>query len=246
MRKKRSRRAVLITGASSGIGAMTALEFARAGWRVLAQYRSSDEKARGLQQEIEAAGGECILVKADLETRPGIGRLMRAGEAHAVDSLVNNAGTYRAGVHFSALGLDDLIATFTVNAFAPTLLACRFFRHMQERGFGRIVNVSSIAAKYGGSANSLHYGSSKRALEGLTKTLAKAGAEHNILVNTVRPGVIDTEFHKKFPKDMTARIAMIPVKRMGRAEDVAGIIYYLGSERNDFITNQTIAVSGGE
>lgn len=111
---------------------------------------------------------------------------------------------------------------------------------------GRIVNISSIVAKYGGSANSLAYGCSKRALEGLTKILAREGAGYNILVNTIRPGVIDTVFHRKFPKDMDKRIAMIPVKRMGRPMDVAGMVYFLGSEKNNFITNQVVTVSGGE
>ena len=92
----------------------------------------------------------------------------------------------------------------------------------------------------------MHYGCSKRALEGITKTLAKEGAAYNVLINTIRPGVIDTEFHKKFPKDMKSRIEMIPMKKMGTPDDAAYMIYYLGSEENRFITNEIIAVAGGE
>ena len=117
---------------------------------------------------------------------------------------------------------------------------------MKERAFGRIVNISSIAAKYGSSSSSMHYGCSKLALEGISKTLAREGAKDNVLVNTVRPGVIDTEFHKKFPKNMEKRISMIPAQRIGKPSEVADIVYYLGSEANTFITNETITVAGGE
>ncbi len=133
-----------------------------------------------------------------------------------------------------------------VNVFAAIAIAGRVFPGMQERGFGRIVNISSVAAKFGGSSHSLHYGCSKRALEGLTRTLAREGAAGNVLVNTVRPGVIDTDFHKRFPKDMARRIAMIPVRRMGTPDEVADMVFFLGSGHNTFITNQTLAVSGGE
>jgi 3-oxoacyl-[acyl-carrier protein] reductase len=92
----------------------------------------------------------------------------------------------------------------------------------------------------------MHYGCSKRALEGLSKTIAKEGAEYNILVNTIRPGVIDTDFHKKFPKDMRKRIEQIPLKKMGKASDVADLVFYLGSDKNNFITNEIVTISGGE
>ena len=102
------------------------------------------------------------------------------------------------------------------------------------------------AAKYGGSSYSMHYGCSKLAIEGVTKTLAKEGAEYNVFVNTVRAGVIDTEFHKKFPKDMKKRIEIIPLKKMGSPHDIADMVYYLGSDKNNYITNETITIAGGE
>ncbi|MFA5256470.1 MAG: SDR family oxidoreductase, partial [Candidatus Omnitrophota bacterium] len=128
----------------------------------------------------------------------------------------------------------------------PIRITSAVFAAMKKNMFGRIVNISSIAAKYGGSSRSMHYGCSKLALEGLTRTIAREGVAFNILANTVRPGVIDTDFHKKFPKDMKARISMIPMKRMGRPEEVADLIYYLGSGKNSFVTNETIAIAGGE
>jgi len=142
--------------------------------------------------------------------------------------------------------LQDIHRTFMINAFVPFVISSAVFIKMKRNNFGRIVNISSIAAKYGGSAYSMHYGCSKRALEGITKTLSKEGASCNVLVNTVRPGVIDTDFHKKFPKDMQERIKIIPLKRMGQVEEVADMVFFLSSDKNTFITNQTIGVSGGE
>jgi 3-oxoacyl-[acyl-carrier protein] reductase len=244
--KQLKHRTVFVTGAAAGIGRAIALKFAREGWDVLCHYHSSAEGARSLKKEITELGRSCDLLQADLSSKKSLHRLLGKLGEFRIDSLVNNAGSYSASRFFPELTLDELASAFAVNTFAPILIASRLFLTMKEQGFGRIVNISSIAAKYGGSAQSLHYGCSKRALEGLTKTLAREGAAHNILVNTLRPGVIDTDFHRKFPKDMKKRIAMVPAKKMGRPEDVAELVHYLGSEKNVFITNETIAISGGE
>lgn len=237
---------VFITGITSGIGEETALKFLDNGWNVLGQYCASDDKAKELEDRIKESGGECRLFKADLSSEDGIKALIEDLKGEEIESLVNNAGTYVVSEHFSELKLDTLTKTFMVNVFAPAILSSAVFEGMKKKGFGRIVNVSSIAAKYGGSSLSMHYGSSKRALEGITKTMARDGAGCNVLVNTVRPGVIDTEFHKKFPKDMTKRVEMIPARRMGTPSEVADLIYYLGSEINTFITNDIVTIAGGE
>lgn len=237
---------VLITGATSGIGHEIAVRFAEKGWNVICHYFSSDEKAEELKKLIEGCNVNCSLIKADFLKKADVEEMISKLSGYNIDSLINNAGTYIVSKHFSELTFDDIAGTFAVNVFAPMLLTVSIFMKMKDRHFGRIVNISSIAAKYGGSSQSMHYGSSKHALEGMAKTLAKEGAEHNVLVNTVRPGVIDTDFHKKFPKDMAKRIDMIPVKRMGIPKDVADMVYYLGSDVNTFITNEVITVAGGE
>lgn len=239
-------RTVLITGATSGIGRSIAIKFAKNGWNVLCHYHSSKEKAVELKRQIESMGVDCYLFRADFSSKKQIISLNAKLKTFQIDSLINNAGTYIVSKHFSELSIENITDTFIVNTFAPILLTAGIFMKMKEQQFGRIVNISSIAAKYGGSAFSMHYGCSKRALEGMTKTLAREGAEYNVLVNTVRPGVIDTDFHKKFPKDMTKRIGMIPVKRMGIPKDVADMVYYLGSEINNFVTNEVITIAGGE
>jgi len=209
-------------------------------------YFSSSKKAENIKRAVSACGVRCRLFRVDLSSKKSLTSFVGKIRKLNISSLINNAGTYLASRDFTQLSVADLVGTFMVNAFAPALISSGVFPRMKNDRFGRIVNISSIAAKYGGSRKSMHYGSSKRALEGVTKTLAREGAPHNVLVNTVRPGVIDTAFHKKFPKNMKKRIAMIPLKRMGKPEEIADIVYFLGSERNTLVTNDTLTVSGGE
>jgi NAD(P)-dependent dehydrogenase (short-subunit alcohol dehydrogenase family) len=246
-KEKKLNRSVLITGVTSGIGKEIAFKFGREGWDIIGHYCSSYKAAVSLKNElISKYKINVSLHRADFSTRNKIMKFIKKIEAYNIDTLVNNAGTYISQIPFKDLTMFDLEKTFAVNVFAPMLIACKIFKSMKKQRFGRIVNISSIAAKYGGSRYSMHYGCSKSALEGLTKTLAKEGAPFNILVNTIRPGVIDTDFHKKFPKDMSKRIRMIPVQRMGSPRDIAEMTYYLGSEKNNFISNETIAIAGGE
>jgi len=239
-------RTVLVTGGALGIGRAIASTYALNGWNVICHYFSSHEKANSVKHEINNIGRRCKLIQSDLSLMEGIEGFIKKIKHFRIDALINNAGTYVAQKYFSELAYADLLETFTLNTFAPILLSSFVFEEMKKRNFGRVVNISSIAAKYGGSSHSAHYGCSKRALEGLTKTLAREGAPYSILVNTIRPGVIDTDFHAKYPKDMNKRIAMIPLKRMGTSTEVAEMAYFLGSERNTFITNEIITISGGE
>jgi len=118
---------------------------------------------------------------------------------------------------------------------------------MSRQCSGRIVNISSIGVKFGGSTRSMHYSASKAALEALTRSLAKAGTGFNVLVNAVRPGVTDTPLHKKTGrKDLTKRRNLIPLKRLARPEEISNVVMFLAGEKNTFITNSIIDVAGGE
>lgn len=241
------KKTVLITGITGGIGSAIALQFAKEGWNVLGQYHSSPQKMQALKEAIGKFKGECSSFRANFVSKTELGQFINHLKKYKIDSLVNNAGGYVAKRHFEKLTAEDLIDTFMLNTFAPILIATHLFVQMQKRKYGRIVNISSIAAKYGGGFTySMHYGCAKRALEGLTKTLARQGAKDNILVNTIRPGVIDTDFHKKTRKDINKRIGLIPLQKMGKPEDIAKMVFYLASDQNEFITNEIVTVAGGE
>lgn len=239
-------RTVLITGGAVGIGRSIALKYALNDWNVICHYFSSHERASSVKHEINDIGQRCSLIQGNLSSMEDIEDFIEEIRYIKIDALINNAGGYVSEKHFTNLRYKDLLETFTLNIFAPILISSHVFINMKESNFGRIVNISSIAAKYGGSRSSLHYGCSKCALEGLTKTLAKEGADYDVLVNTIRPGVIDTNFHSKYPKDIETRIAMVPLKRIGTPEEVAEVVYFLGSEKNTYITNEVVTISGGE
>lgn len=244
---RKMKKTVLITGSTGGIGAAVALQFAREGWNILGQYRSSERKARALKRSLEKFNAACVFWKVDFLSKAQTMAFIRKMKAYEIHSLVNNAGAYVVKRHFKELTLQNLTDSFMVNTFAPIVLATHVFDRMQKKKYGRIVNISSIAAKYGGGfVYSMHYGCAKRALEGLTKTLARQGAKDNILVNTVRPGVIDTGFHGRSRRDIEKRVPFIPLQRMGTPEEVARLVFYLGSDENQFMTSETVTISGGE
>lgn len=245
-RNANEKRTVLITGVSSGIGERVAEKFIGNGWNIIGHYRTNSKQLAQIRKMADENHADNLFIQADLSTTSGISKFNERIGNERIDCLVNNAGSYNIKKEYAALTFADLTKTFGLNTFAPILIAAKVFEGMMKRKFGRIVNISSISAKYGGARNSLHYGCSKLALEGLTKTLAREGAGYNILVNTIRPGVIDTPFHEKYSKNMDERIKMIPLKRMGLPQEVADMVYYLGSDQNQYMTNETVTIAGGE
>lgn len=242
-------RRVLVTGASSGIGAATARLLAARGAAVAVHYRSRQAEAVALSEAIVKAGGRAVALSADLLDPEARRRLVPAAvEAlGGLDALVNNAGGPIVRESLTSITMDQWRSAFELNVHAPFALAQQAFIHMQANGGGRIVNVSSIGVKYGGSERTLHYASAKAALETMALGLAKAGARHGILVNVVRPGVIDTPAHADLAeRERADRVARIPVGHAGRPADVAEMIGFLLSSAADFITGQILAVSGGD
>ena len=136
---------------------------------------------------------------------------------------------------------------FNVNVKSPFLLSMRFVELMKDYKRGRIINISSIGVKYGGSVNSMPYTISKAALEAMTVSFAKEGAKYNILVNALRVGVTNTGIHDKSNnKNMNKRVEMIPLKRMAEPEEIAEYILFLSSEQCNFTTGSIITIAGGE
>ena len=239
---------VLITGASGGIGSCMALLFAEYGANVGIHYNVGENESTLLVDNIKKMGVDGAAFQADL-TKESSKSIIPSFINHfgGLDVLINNAG--------AAIGPKDILdmdeeswdKTFQLNTRAPFFLAQNAFKHMKNNKGGRIINISSISVKYGGSSQTLHYGAAKSALETITLGLSKTGAKHNILVNTIRGGYIDTPMHEKMGrKNVKERIDMIPLKRAGKPQDMARMALFLASEAGDFITGETFTVAGGD
>ncbi len=237
---------VLITGASGGIGREISILFAKKKWNVLCHYNSSKNNIEDLEKCFKDNNSNYYFIKSDFSKKEDVDIFIDRLNEFNINSIINNAGISIKDNRQHEVDLSKIIELFMINVFAAMAISKSIFDKMKNNNFGRIVNISSIGAKYGSSISSLPYACSKLALEGITKTFAREGAKYNVLVNTVRPGVMDTEFHKKVSKNLKKRISLIPLKKMIGVKEVAEMIYYLGSEKNNFITNEIITVAGGE
>jgi 3-oxoacyl-[acyl-carrier protein] reductase len=230
----------LITGGSRGIGRAIAIGLARAGADVSFTYRSRVDDAQATAAAIEALGRRVVVIQADVADRDDVARLVReATEARGrVEILVNNAGIIRPQplADISASDWDDLIATNLTSAFLVTQAVVPA---MREAGWGRILNLSSVAAQLGGVVGP-HYAASKAGLHGLTHSYAALLAKDGITVNTIAPALIETEMVTSNPR---ATPALLPVGRFGRIEEVGDVAVMLAT--NAYITGQTINVNGG-
>tara|TARA_B100000686_G_C16732373_1_gene941492 strand:+ start:870 stop:1616 length:747 start_codon:yes stop_codon:yes gene_type:complete len=239
---------VLITGASGDIGASMALLFAEHGAILGLHYNLGKHAADLLARDIEKLGAKVSLFQADLVEESGEAMVDAFIDRFGgIDILVNNAGAIFGFKDFLELDDKSWERTFKLNAQTPFFIARRTFSHMKENGGGRIINISSVAAKYGGSEKSLHYGAAKAALEAETIGMARAGAKYGILINAIRGGFIGTSFHQKLgSKNIEERVKLIPLKRAGKPEDLARMVLFLASKAGDFITGEILAVTGGD
>jgi 3-oxoacyl-[acyl-carrier protein] reductase len=236
-----TKRVALITGGSRGIGRAVALALARAGADVAVNYRDHQRQAAEVVDSILAGGGRAMAVGADVSSRRAVEAMVKEVETGLgpIDVLVNNAGV--AAVR----GLDDLTeedfdSTMAINLKSAFLCISAVLPGMRARRWGRIVNMSSIAAR-GGGLIGVHYNASKAGLEGLTRGYASRLAAEGVTVNAVAPGPIDTDMAA--PLKAAGHGARVPVGRLGDADEVAKAVLMLVD--NAFMTGQTIAVNGG-
>ncbi|OGT50998.1 MAG: hypothetical protein A3E84_05805 [Gammaproteobacteria bacterium RIFCSPHIGHO2_12_FULL_42_13] len=240
------KKVAIITGASRGIGAATAMLLAKQGYAVCINYHHTKDQAEKLAATINQANGQAIAVQADMASENDISTMFAITDKKlgTITALINNAGTNGGICEVEHITADCLQSVFATNVFG-TFFACReAIKRMKTHGSGNIVNVSSEAAKFGGTKMA-HYSSSKAAVNTLTIALAREVAAYNIRVNAISPGVIDTEMHHSSPTDrVTALINSLPMKRMGKADEVAELIAWLISEHASYISGTIVPITG--
>ena len=233
-------RIALVTGGSRGIGAAVAVSLAEAGAAVAVNYREKKAEAEAVAKAIRDRGGKAMVVQADVSRTPDVARMIAAveDELGSVDVLVNNAGI---GI---IRGIDDLTeedfdVTIAVNLKSAFLCTQAVIPGMRARTWGRIINLSSGAARGGGGIGP-HYNASKAGMEGLTRGYAARLVKEGITVNAVAPSLIETDMVKQ---GLASSPARIPLGRFGTSEECAQVVMML--VRTEYMTGQTVALSGG-
>jgi 3-oxoacyl-[acyl-carrier protein] reductase len=239
-----------VTGSSTGIGAASAVALARQGCRVAVHYNRSEDEAREVMEQITASGGDAMLVGGDVSDAGEVERMAREVEDRygRLDVLVNNAGSLIERRSFSEMTEDLWDRVISVNLKSVFLCSKAVLPMMKRQGSGRIINMTSVAARNGGGPGSAAYASAKGGVSTLTRAMAKDLVSENILVNGVAPGVITTPFHDRFtPPDVRENMAAaIPMGREGTPEEVAGAVLFLASPWADYLVGEIIEVNGGQ
>ncbi|WP_395027992.1 SDR family oxidoreductase [Comamonas odontotermitis] len=242
----------LITGASRGIGAATALLAARQGWDVAVNYSANEGAAREVVQAVQALGRRAIAVQADVADEVQVLAMFARVDAELgrITALVNNAGVVDRAQRLQDMNLARWRRMFDINVIGSFLCAREAVRRMStaEGGAGgSIVNVSSRAACLGSANQYVDYAAAKAAIDTMTLGLAHEVASQGIRVNAVRPGLIETDIHASGGQpDRIARLAPgVPMGRGGTAEEVAEAICWLMSDKSSYSTGAIIDVSGG-
>src|SRR6202030_1332871 len=244
-----SKPVVLITGALTGIGRATAFAFAQEGSRVVISGRR-DDAGEALVTELRALGTEAEFVRADVRREDDVRNLVdktveRFGR---LDVAVNNAGTEGEPGPLTEQSAETYAATFDTNVLGTILSLKHEMRVMLAQRHGNIVNLSSTFGSRGAAGASM-YVASKHAVEGLTKAAALEGAGAGVRVNAVAPGPVETEMLNRFTGNADRKaslVAGVPVKRAGKAQEIAQAIVFLASDKVDYLTGQIIGVNGGK
>jgi len=240
----------LVTGASSGIGRASAKEFAKAGAKVVVHYNVSNADAEAVVDAIRKEGGEAVALQADVSRKEEVEALVQATLERfgTIDILINNAGALikRETLENMEEALWDEV--MDVNLKSIFLVSQAVIPVMKAKKYGKIINLTSIAARVGGGVGAGHYSASKGGILTLSKNMAKELAPHGIIVNAISPGIIDTRFHERFttPEIFNKFKESVVLKRAGTAEEVAWPILFLCSEYAAYIVGETIEINGGQ
>lgn len=238
---------ILITGAGSGIGRSTALVFAREGANVVCADIDPDAAERVANQVIQL-GAKASFVKCDVTDRPEVDAMVAQAisDFGRVDFELNAAGGALARKSFLEITDDLWERTYALNVKGTFNSAQAVIPHMLEKGGGVIVNIASVAARVGGAGNSVHYASSKGAVDTMTMGIGREFAGRGIRCLSISPGVVDTPFHKETPDEVLSMYSeLTPMGRMAQPEEIAETVLFACSDAAPYMTADTIMVSGG-
>lgn len=242
---------VLITGASTGIGAAAARAFAQHGSKVVIHYNASRDAAEAVARDVKAGGGDALLVGGDVTKSANVKRIVADALAGfgRIDVLVNNAGGLVRRTKIEEYSDEFLHQVLDLNVIQVAMFMHEAVPAMRKQGGGNIINVSSIAARHGGGGGAIIYAGAKGFISTATRGWAKELVADRIRVNAVSPGVITTPFHERYStaEQLKAMQATIPMNRLGTAEECAGTFIYLASDAmSGYVTGQVIEVNGGQ
>jgi 3-oxoacyl-[acyl-carrier protein] reductase len=245
-RNSSDNKVALVTGASRGLGKAIAVKLGSAGMRVAVNYLTNDAAADKVVREIQASGGEAVDYKANVSDAATVQQMTRQiiKQWGKIDILVNNAGIVRDTL-LLRMPEDAWDTVLNTNLRGAYLCTKYVLRSMMELGWGRIINVASLAGLVG-NAGQANYSAAKGGLIAFTRAVAREVGPRNITVNAIAPGFIVTEMTDKLPQEAKdAILARIPLGRFGRAEDIAELAAFLASEAAGYITAQVICIDGG-
>ncbi len=242
-------KSIFITGASTGIGAGCAKAFGALGGKVTVHYNSSKDAALEVAREVEAAGGQALVVQGDLRQTAECRRVVEAAAAHfgGIDVVINNAGALVQRVPIT--DIDDAVFDDILNLNVRSMMMCTKYAVPCMAHGGSIINLTSVAARHGGGPGASLYAGSKGFISTATKGLAKELVGRRIRVNAVSPGVVVTPFHEKFSTaaQLESMRATIPMGRLGTVDECVGAFLYLASEKlSSYVTGQIIEINGGQ
>lgn len=239
-------RVAVVTGGGKGIGRAICLELARRGAHIVVAD-INDEAAQDVCREVQALGREALAVHTDVSSRDSVRAMVSATLERfgRLDILVNNAGICSL-TPFEEISDAAWARTIAVNLTGPFLCCQEAIKPMRERGWGRIISISSVAGKMGSLRSSVDYAAAKGGLIALTLALARRYAKSGITANVVAPGTIDTDLTRDWPEEVIQDLLThIPLGYLGRAEDVAAAVGFLASEEAGYITGEVLDVNGG-
>ncbi len=236
----------LITGATRGIGKAIAIRLANAGFDIALNYRKENDDLTNTKSEIEKAGVDCLPVQGDISSFEDCERIAKEifDKFGKIDVLVNNAGITK-DMLLMRMKPEDFSSVVDVNLIGTFNMTRNVVPYMVKARSGKIVNISSVVG-IEGNAGQANYAASKAGIIGFTKSLARELGSRNILVNAVAPGFIETDMTAVLSDSVRDEIAKkISLRRMGSAEDVAGVVEFLCGEASSYVTGTVIPVTGG-